>query len=88
VNQSYLSEHFTAYSTDRWLAIGTTPGANLATGSLVGEIGRQAAAIAYANDFYLLAAITVVTLPLVLALRSSRAPRPSDRAALAADAGH
>ena len=87
VNQSYLAEHFTPYATDRWLAAGATPGANLATGALVGEIGRQAAAIAYANDFYLLAACTLLTLPLVVALRG--VPQPAVPAgAVAADAGH
>jgi len=89
VNQSYLAEHFTAYSADRWQAVGATAGANLATGSLVGEIGRQAAAIAYANDFYLLAACTLVTLPLVLALRKARQPEaPAGAGAAAMDAGH
>ncbi len=87
VNQSYLAEHFTPYATERWQAVGALPGANVATGSLVGEIGRQAAAIAYANDFYLLAACTLVTLPLVLALRGSRQAAPPPGAA-AIDAGH
>ena len=32
---------------------------------LMGEIERQAAAIAYANDFYVLAIATIVVLPLV-----------------------
>jgi DHA2 family multidrug resistance protein len=87
VNQSYLAEHFTAFSTDRWQAVGAAPGANLSTGALVGEIGRQAAAIAYANDFYLLAACTLVTLPLVLALRGAREARAPAGAA-AVEAGH
>ncbi len=86
-NQSYLAEHFTAYSPARWLAAGVTPGANPGTGALVGEIGRQAAAIAYANDFYLLAACTLVTLPLVLALKGAR-PAPAPAGAAAIDAGH
>jgi DHA2 family multidrug resistance protein len=87
INSSFLSEHFTAYDTARWSAIGTTPGANLATGSLLGEIGRQATSIAYANDFYLLAGITVVTLPLVIAMRSTRQATPTSATA-AANAGH
>jgi len=70
-NQTYLSEHFSAYATDRWQQVGALPGANVTTGALIGEMERQAAAIAYANDFYLLAACTIVTLPLVLALRTS-----------------
>ncbi len=87
VNHSYLAEHFTAYAHGRWQALGALPGANLETGALLGEIGRQAAAIAYANDFYLLAACTLVTLPLVLALRGSRPTAPAAGAA-AADTGH
>jgi DHA2 family multidrug resistance protein len=87
INQSYLSERFTAYATDRWQALGGAPGANLATGALVREIGRQAAAIGYANDFFLLAACTLVTLPLVLALRGPR-PAPVPAQTLAAEAGH
>jgi MFS transporter, DHA2 family, multidrug resistance protein len=84
-NSSYLAEHFTGYSADRWLALGAGPGVNVATGALVGEIGRQAAAIAYANDFFLLAACTLLTLPLVLALRGARRPAA---VAAAVDAGH
>jgi DHA2 family multidrug resistance protein len=87
VNHSYLAEGFTAYATDRWQALGSAPGANLATGALLGEIGRQAAAIGYANDFFVLAACTLVTLPLVLALRGARAAAPAAGTA-AADAGH
>ncbi|MBS0373643.1 MAG: DHA2 family efflux MFS transporter permease subunit [Proteobacteria bacterium] len=87
VNQSYLTEHFTAYDAARWQAAGVTPGANAMTGALLGEIGRQAGAIAYANDFFLLAACTLVTLPLVLALRGPR-QIAAPAGAAAADAGH
>jgi DHA2 family multidrug resistance protein len=86
VNRSYLGEHFTAYSTARWQAIGADPGANGATGALVGEIGRQAASIGYANDFYLLALLTLLALPLVLALKIDRGPAAVSTSA--ADAGH
>jgi DHA2 family multidrug resistance protein len=88
VNQSYLSEHFTPYATDRWLMVGADPGANVPTAAIVGEIGRQAASIAYCNDFYLLAACTLVTLPLVLALRGPRQAPAQQMLAAAADAGH
>jgi MFS transporter, DHA2 family, multidrug resistance protein len=76
-NQTHLAEHFTAFSTARWAMIGASPGANLATGALVGELRRQAAGIAYANDFYLLAACTLLTLPLVAALRGARPASPT-----------
>jgi MFS transporter, DHA2 family, multidrug resistance protein len=87
VNQSYLVEHFTPFSGDRWLAVGGGPGPNAATGSLLGEIGRQAASISYANDFCLLAACTVATLPLVLLLSGPRAV-PATPVGAVADAGH
>ncbi len=79
-NQSYLSELFTPFSTERWQAIGSAPGDNLATGALLGEIGRQSAATAYSNDFYLLAAATIAALPLILLLRTERLPVNRGRA--------
>ncbi|MFO1400028.1 MAG: DHA2 family efflux MFS transporter permease subunit [Steroidobacteraceae bacterium] len=71
-NQAHLVEHFTAYDTARWQAAGAVPGADAATGALVGEIARQAAGIAYANDFVLLGATTLLTLPFVFLLRGQR----------------
>ena len=48
------------------------------------EIGVQATSIAYANDFYILALVSVLALPLAWMLRPSRqAPDP----AAAIDAG-
>ena len=69
VNQSYLSELFTPYSTNRWQALGFEPGPDIGTTHLVSEITRQAAAIAYANAFYLLAFATVAVAPLVWFVR-------------------
>jgi hypothetical protein len=51
---------------------GVVPGDNIATAQLVGMIQRQAAATAYANDFYLLALVTILVLPLVWLLRPPR----------------
>jgi hypothetical protein len=85
-NQSYLVEHFTAYDVDRWNAIGAVPGANAATSALLGEIGRQAASIGYANDFFVLAAVTMSTVPLLLMLRPRGTVAPTPAAT--ADAGH
>ena len=87
VNHAYLAEHFTPYSAARWQVLGGPPGADAATGRLVGELARQAAAIAYCNDFYLLGAVTLLALPLVLVLRMRQRPGPGG-AALPADAGH
>jgi DHA2 family multidrug resistance protein len=85
-NQSYLVERFTAYSTARWQAAGIVPGSDAATGSLVAEIGRQAAGIAYTNDFYLLGASTLIALPLIVLLRGRR--RPPAASVAAADLSH
>ncbi len=72
VNQSYLVEHFTSYTTSRWQTIGSPPGANGATFGIVAEIGRQGLAIAYSNAFSILAAATLASIPLVFLLRLSR----------------
>jgi MFS transporter, DHA2 family, multidrug resistance protein len=71
-NQSYLVEHFTAYSADRWQAIGAAAGANTSTVGLMAEIGRQSMAIAYSNDFHLLAGVSLIAVPLVFLLRSTK----------------
>jgi len=76
-NRSYLVEHFTAFDVARWQAIGGEPAANAATARLVGEIGRQASVIAYANVYHLLALATVIVLPLVWFMRVGAAARPS-----------
>ena len=77
VNRSLLAEHFTAYDVQRWTALGIEPGPNAGTGRLVGEIGRQAAAISYANDYHMLAIATVVVLPLVWLMKVRVVARPS-----------
>ena len=77
VNQSYLVEHFTVYDVERWQMTGVTPGANAGTAQIVGEIGRQAAAIAYSNAFYVLAIATIVVLPLVLFLKTTKRAAPA-----------
>ena len=69
VNQSYLAENFTPYSTLRWAEIAAQPGDPASSARLVGEIARQAAGISYANDFYILAFATCLALPLVLLLK-------------------
>ena len=71
-NQAYFAELFTPYATDRLQAIGGVPAADAQTAQMVGEVGRQALAIAYANDFFLLGATCLVCVPLILLLR--RAP--------------
>lgn len=90
-NQSYLAEHFTPYDATRWDLSGVVPGANEGTAALLGEIAKQSGAIAYANDFYLLALTTLLALPFVFALRSRRAApgaAPAAAEATAVDASH
>jgi DHA2 family multidrug resistance protein len=72
VNSSYLAEHFTPYSTERWQILGMTPGPNTATAQLLASINHQAAGIAYSNVFYWLAALTVATLPLLFLVKFDR----------------
>jgi DHA2 family multidrug resistance protein len=90
VNQSYLVEHFTPYSTERWQALGGMPAADSATGGFIAELGRQALAIAYSNVFVMLSVAAALCLPLMLLLgpgrnrgRAAAAP-----AGGAADAAH
>lgn len=72
VNRSYLVEHFTPYDVQRWAATGVIPGANPGTAGLIGEIERQAAAIAYSNAFYVLALATIAVLPMVWLLQTGK----------------
>jgi DHA2 family multidrug resistance protein len=49
------------------------------------EVTRQAALIAYVNDFWIMMAVTLVTIPLLVLIRKSRSAAP---AAASADAAH
>jgi DHA2 family multidrug resistance protein len=70
VQNSFLAENFTAYAPSRWHELGFEPGANPQTWGWTEEIARQAAGIAYAHDFQLLALATLAVLPLVWLVRS------------------
>jgi DHA2 family multidrug resistance protein len=50
------------------------------------EVTRQAALIAYVNDFWIMMVVTVISIPLLMLVRSSR--RGSTPAAASADAAH
>ena len=73
-NQSYLTEHFTAFDTSRWQILGGLPGTNESTAAFMAEIGRQAAAIGYSNSFFLLTIVAVMALPLVMLMKTNPAP--------------
>lgn len=88
VNAAYLAEHLTPYDAPRWQALGATPGANEGTALVAAEIARQAGAIAYSNDFYLLALLAIVTLPLGWTLRMRRESATTPGSAPADAAGH
>jgi DHA2 family multidrug resistance protein len=87
-NQSYLTEHFTPYATQRLQMLGGVPGADVSTAGFLGEVSRQALAIAYANVFGLLAVAAALCLPLLLLLGKPTPRPPVDEAAATADAAH
>lgn len=81
INHDYLSENLTPASLGfSWQLIPDTMMNNGAAvvAMLEGELGRQAAAIAYVNDFKLMMWIVLASAPLVLLLRN-----PSRQAAVA-----
>ena len=77
-SHSDLASHVTAATgsvvdvstVDRYQAFG-----DMALGLLDGEINRQAAMIAYINDFWLMMWITIAAAPLALLMRRNRAPQ-------------
>lgn len=71
VNQSYLVEHLTLFDTARWAPLVDAAG-DQAAAVAMGEVARQAAAIAYANDFHVMAVAMVVAIPLALMIRVTR----------------
>lgn len=73
MNQAYLGEFFTPYSLDRWLTIGSTPGANASTALLIAEVQRQALSLAYANVYFVLAGAGLLAIPAILWMRNARA---------------
>ena len=54
---------------DRYQSLG-----DAALRAIDGEINRQAAMVAYINDFYLMMWITLAAAPLTLLMRGNRAP--------------
>ncbi|MBC9032060.1 DHA2 family efflux MFS transporter permease subunit [Sphingomonas sp. JC676] len=85
-SHQYLGEHVTASTMNGLGAIAQQLGASgaMVTGMVDAEVNRQAAMIAYLNDFWLMAIVTAVSVPLVLLLQKPKAPVENDPAA----AGH
>ena len=78
IQHAYLTENITPYST--WVNLFITPDASLPGSSAVlamidGEITRQAATIAYLNDFYMMMWVVLALIPLVFVL-DGPPPRP------------
>jgi MFS transporter, DHA2 family, multidrug resistance protein len=76
IQHAYLTENVTPYST--WLNLevepdAISPGSNAALALIDGELTRQAATIAYINDFYLMMWVVLVMMPMVFFM--SGAPR-------------
>jgi DHA2 family multidrug resistance protein len=68
MNQSYLVEKLSVFDTARWGPLVRTAGDNAGMVAM-SEISRQAAAIAYANDFRFMAFAMFAAIPLALLIR-------------------
>jgi DHA2 family multidrug resistance protein len=73
-NQSRLVEYLTPFDWERWLPFQQAVG-DQAAPVVTQVVLRQAAAIAYANDFALMLALTLLAAPGLLLFRRSRATR-------------
>jgi DHA2 family multidrug resistance protein len=67
-----LTEHLTAFNAASFSDYGTTTATGLAT--LNQEITRQAAMIAYVDDFFMMLIATIAIIPLILLIRPGRKP--------------
>jgi DHA2 family multidrug resistance protein len=85
-SHQYLGEHVTENTMNGIGAIAQQLGASGAviTGMIDAEVNRQAAMIAYLNDFWLMAIVTAVSVPLVVLLQKPQTKMEHDPAA----AGH
>jgi len=85
-SHQYLGEHVTATTMNGMGVFLQQMGAQgaMITGMVDAEVNRQAAMIAYLNDFWLMAIVTAVSVPLVLLLQKPGGKVENDPAA----AGH
>ena len=73
IQHSYLAEHVTPYALaldPRLLGSGESPGLSAMLALIDAEINRQAATIAYLNDFKLMMYVVIAAMPLVFLMRS------------------
>jgi DHA2 family multidrug resistance protein len=85
-SHQYLSEHVTTTTMNGIGMVMQELGAQgaMVTGMIDAEVNRQAAMIAYLNDFWLMAIVTAVSVPLVVLLQKPGGKVENDPAA----AGH
>lgn len=85
-SHQYLGEHVTTGTLNGVTAVAQQLGASgaMVTGMIDAEVNRQAAMIAYLNDFWLMAIVTALSVPLVLLLQKPGGRMENDPAA----AGH
>jgi DHA2 family multidrug resistance protein len=67
-NQSYMVENLSIFDTARWGPLVQAAGDNAGIAAM-SEISRQAAAIAYANDFRMMGLVMFAAIPLALLIR-------------------
>jgi DHA2 family multidrug resistance protein len=82
VNHAELAGRITPFNTEAVAALGAAADPNAAAsalGMLNAEITRQAAAIAYANDFWLMMLLSAAALPLLFLFRTQAAPAGAAR---------
>lgn len=75
-NRAILSEHLVGNDVRLWQLMDNLFG-DRAAAILSAELDRQAAMIAYLNDFTLLLVLSVLSLPLTLLLQNRRSPNPA-----------
>lgn len=73
INQQQLGERLRVLP-EMWYELTPDQGFMVIPGTVLQEVSRQAAEIAFVNDFHMLALVTVATLPLVLLLKVRPAP--------------
>ena len=85
-SHQYLGEHITQSTMNGIGAVVQQLGVQgaMVTGMIDAEVNRQAAMIAYLNDYWLMAIVTAISVPLVILLKKPGAPMKNDPSA----AGH